>query len=103
MSQETATEVDGSGTTVSVSVSLRLLGPLVTGQLLRVDLWTGSVGFVNAGHPWPWRLHGGRLEHITPEIDPPFGAPLPEPHRVQPLLHAQQGVRPARRRHRGLP
>ena len=88
MSQENATEVEGSGTTAS----LRLLGPLVTGQLLRVDLWTGS-GFVNAGHPSPWRLHGGRLEHITPEIDPPFGAPLPHPHRVQPLLHAQQGVR----------
>ena len=69
-----------------------LLGPLVTGQLLRVDLRTGSVGFVNAGHPWPWRLRGGRLEHITPEIDPPFGAPLPHPHRVQ-SLQLQPGDR----------
>ncbi|MEU2261329.1 PP2C family protein-serine/threonine phosphatase [Streptomyces sp. NPDC019645] len=62
-----------------------VLGSLVTGQLLRIDLRTGSADFVNAGHPWPWRLRGGRLDHITPEIDPPFGAPLPHPHRVQSL------------------
>lgn len=69
-----------------------LLGPLVTGQLLRIDLQTGSAGFVNAGHPWPWRLRGGRLDHISPEIDPPFGAPLPHPHRVQ-SLQLQPGDR----------
>ena len=62
-----------------------LHGPLVTGQLLRVDLQTGSAGFVNAGHPWPWLLRGGRLERMVPEIDPPFGAPLSHPHRVQSL------------------
>ncbi|WTH47525.1 serine/threonine-protein phosphatase [Streptomyces sp. NBC_01550] len=62
-----------------------LHGPLVTGQLLRIDLQTGSAGFVNAGHPWPWLLRGGRLDRIIPEIDPPFGAPLPHPHRVQSL------------------
>ncbi|WP_443048669.1 PP2C family protein-serine/threonine phosphatase [Streptomyces sp. NBC_00328] len=59
------------------------VGSLVTGQLLRIDLRTGSVGFVNAGHPWPWLLRGGRLNRLTPEVDPPFGAPLPHPHRVQ--------------------
>ena len=69
-----------------------LLGQLVTGQLLRIDLQTGRAGFVNAGHPWPWRLRGGRLDHITPEIDPPFGAPLPHPHRVQ-SLQLQPGDR----------
>lgn len=58
-------------------------GSLVTGQLLRIDLRTGGVGLVNAGHPWPWLLREGHLHRITPEIDPPFGAPLPHPHRVQ--------------------
>lgn len=58
-------------------------GSLVTGQLLRIDLRTGCVGLINAGHPWPWLLREGHLHRITPEIDPPFGAPLPHPHRVQ--------------------
>jgi serine phosphatase RsbU (regulator of sigma subunit) len=67
-------------------------GSLATGQLLRIDLQTGSVGLVNAGHPWPWLLRGTRLQRITLEIDPPFGAPLPHPHRVQ-SLQLQPGDR----------
>lgn len=60
-------------------------GAMVTGQLLRIDLPTGHVGVVNAGHPWPWRLRRGILEHLTLEIDLPFGAPMLHPHRVQSL------------------
>ena len=65
---------------------------MVTGQLLRIDLRTGYTGLVNAGHPWPWRLRQGVVEHLAPEIDLPFGAPLPHPHRVQPL-HLEPGDR----------
>ncbi|MFI9586912.1 PP2C family protein-serine/threonine phosphatase [Streptomyces sp. NPDC052236] len=60
-------------------------GAMVTGQLLRIDLPTGHAGLVNAGHPWPWRLRRGTLEHLTLEIDLPFGAPMPRHHRVQSL------------------
>lgn len=48
-------------------------GQFVTGQLLRVDLATGTAGFVNAGHPYPLRLRNGRVEEIEMRIEPPFG------------------------------
>jgi hypothetical protein len=58
---------------------------MVTGQILRIDLRNGRARFVNAGHPWPWRLRQGILQHIEPDIDLPFGAPMPHPFRVQSL------------------
>ena len=48
-------------------------GQFVTGQLLRVDLQTGTAGIVNAGHPFPLRLRDGRVEEIELRIEPPFG------------------------------
>jgi serine phosphatase RsbU (regulator of sigma subunit) len=48
-------------------------GQFVTGQLLRVDLQTGTAGIVNAGHPLPLRLRDGRVEEIELRIEPPFG------------------------------
>jgi serine phosphatase RsbU (regulator of sigma subunit) len=48
-------------------------GQFVTGQLLRVDLKTGTAGIVNAGHPFPLRLRDGTVEEIDLRIEPPFG------------------------------
>ncbi|MEU6123685.1 PP2C family protein-serine/threonine phosphatase [Streptomyces sp. NPDC047123] len=57
----------------------------VTGQLLRIDLRDGATEFVNAGHPWPRRLRGGRVQEITPEVDLPFGVHPLHDYRVQQL------------------
>jgi serine phosphatase RsbU (regulator of sigma subunit) len=48
-------------------------GQFVTGQLLRVDLQTGTAGIVNAGHPFPLRLRDGKVEELELRIEPPFG------------------------------
>jgi serine phosphatase RsbU (regulator of sigma subunit) len=48
-------------------------GQFVTGQLMRVDLQTGTAGIVNAGHPFPLRLRNGRVEEVELLIEPPFG------------------------------
>ena len=48
-------------------------GQFVTGQLLQVDLRTGTALIVNAGHTWPLRLRGGRVEEVELIIEPPFG------------------------------
>jgi serine phosphatase RsbU (regulator of sigma subunit) len=48
-------------------------GQFVTGQLLRVDLTTGTAGIVNAGHPFPLRLRNGKVEELELRIEPPFG------------------------------
>ncbi|GAA3502780.1 PP2C family protein-serine/threonine phosphatase [Streptomyces prasinosporus] len=47
---------------------------MTTGQLLRVQLGTGACQLVNAGHPWPLRLRGGRVEELTVKVNLPFGA-----------------------------
>ena len=39
-------------------------GQFVTGQLMRVDLHTGTASIVNAGHPFPLRLRGGKVEEV---------------------------------------
>ncbi|NLU69396.1 serine/threonine-protein phosphatase [Streptomyces sp. HNM0574] len=57
----------------------------VTGQLLRIDLRTGRFLLVNAGHPWPLRLRDGRVEELSPAVDPPFGAPHRGAYQVQSL------------------
>jgi serine phosphatase RsbU (regulator of sigma subunit) len=48
-------------------------GQFVTGQLMRVDLMTGTAGIVNAGHPLPLRLRDGKVEEINLRVEPPFG------------------------------
>jgi serine phosphatase RsbU (regulator of sigma subunit) len=48
-------------------------GQFVTGQLMRVDLRTGSAAIVNAGHPFPLRLRAGKVEEVELRIEPPFG------------------------------
>jgi len=44
----------------------------VTGQLVRVDLPTGTAEIVNAGHPPPLRLRDGRVSFLDLKADPPF-------------------------------
>lgn len=48
-------------------------GQFVTGQLMRIDLNSGSAIIVNAGHPLPLRLRHGHVEEIKLDIDLPFG------------------------------
>jgi serine phosphatase RsbU (regulator of sigma subunit) len=48
-------------------------GQFVTGQLMRVDLHTGTAAIVNAGHPFPLRLRDGKVEEVGLRIEPPFG------------------------------
>jgi serine phosphatase RsbU (regulator of sigma subunit) len=48
-------------------------GQFVTGQLMRVDLRTGTANIVNAGHPLPLRLRDGRVEEVDLRVQPPFG------------------------------
>jgi serine phosphatase RsbU (regulator of sigma subunit) len=49
------------------------VGQFVTGQLARLDLHTGTMTIVNAGHPLPYRVRDGRVEQITLDVDMPFG------------------------------
>ena len=58
-------------------------GAFVTGQIVRVDLLTGIAYIVNAGHPPPVRIRGGRAERIDLHVDPPFATPKPGAYRVQ--------------------
>ncbi len=58
-------------------------GQFVTGQLLQVDLRTGTALIVNAGHTWPLRLRDGRVEEIELVIEPPFGVVRGHPFSVQ--------------------
>jgi serine phosphatase RsbU (regulator of sigma subunit) len=60
-------------------------GDYVTGQIVRIDLPTGTATIVNAGHPHPLRLRDGRVEAIELAADPPFGLYPGEEYRVQPL------------------
>jgi serine phosphatase RsbU (regulator of sigma subunit) len=48
-------------------------GQFVTGQLMRVDLLTGTAAIINAGHPFPLRLRDGRVEEVDLRIEAPFG------------------------------
>jgi serine phosphatase RsbU (regulator of sigma subunit) len=48
-------------------------GQFVTGQLVRVDLSAGTAAVVNAGHPLPLLVRGGRVQEIGLDVDPPFG------------------------------
>jgi serine phosphatase RsbU (regulator of sigma subunit) len=59
------------------------LGEFVTGQVLRIDLPSGSATIVNAGHPWPLRLRDGHVEQIQLDTDLPFGLHSGRMFRVQ--------------------
>jgi len=60
-------------------------GQFVTGLLVRIDLATATATIVNAGHPPPFRLREGRVEHVPLEADPPFGTEHGRDYRVQVL------------------
>jgi hypothetical protein len=60
-------------------------GGFVTGQLVRVDLRSGTAGIVNAGHPPPVRIRDGAAETVRLQADPPFGLPMTIDYLVQPL------------------
>jgi serine phosphatase RsbU (regulator of sigma subunit) len=55
----------------------------VTGQLVRVDLRSGTARMINAGHPPPIRVRDGRAEEIRLHADPPFALPMTGDYRVQ--------------------
>ena len=55
----------------------------VTGQLLRVDLRSGTATIINAGHPLPLRLRHGRIEEVHLNIDLPFGLQPSTSYREQ--------------------
>ncbi len=48
-------------------------GDFVTGQLVRVSRHTSRMSIVNAGHPFPYRVHEGVVDRIDLAIDMPFG------------------------------
>ncbi|MEU1707780.1 PP2C family protein-serine/threonine phosphatase [Streptomyces sp. NPDC005706] len=56
---------------------------MTTGQLLRVELESGACELVNAGHPWPLRLRGGRVEELRLKVNLPFGVPARVVYEVQ--------------------
>ena len=60
-------------------------GGFVTGQLARIDLREETATIVNAGHPSPLRLRGGRVEPVALRADPPFGVMPGHVYQVQPL------------------
>jgi hypothetical protein len=60
-------------------------GQFVTGQLVRVDLSAGAAAVVNAGHPLPLRLRGGRVQEVGLDVEPPFGVVPGRSFRVQRL------------------
>lgn len=60
-------------------------GQFVTGQLVRIDLDTGTAEVVNAGHTLPLRLRGGVVEEIRLRVEPPFGVLPGKAFEVQPF------------------
>ena len=59
------------------------VGQFVTGQLARLDLHTGTLTIVNAGHPLPYLVRDGHVEEITLTVDMPFGLYAGRELRVQ--------------------
>jgi serine phosphatase RsbU (regulator of sigma subunit) len=62
------------------------VGQFVTGMLARVDLRTGVLRFVNAGHPLPYLVRDGRVSEIELAVDMPFGLYAGREFRVQEVL-----------------
>jgi len=48
-------------------------GDFVTGQLVRINRHTARMSIVNAGHPFPYRVHQGVVDRVELAIDMPFG------------------------------
>jgi serine phosphatase RsbU (regulator of sigma subunit) len=57
----------------------------VTGQVLRLDVPGGSGAVVNAGHPLPRRVRGGRVELVGLDADLPLGLDPATVYQVQRL------------------
>jgi Stage II sporulation protein E (SpoIIE) len=57
----------------------------VTGQVLRVDVPGGTGAIVNAGHPLPLRVRGGRVEPVGLDADLPLGLDNATVYHVQQL------------------
>ncbi len=57
----------------------------VTGQVLRLDVPGGTGAVVNAGHPLPRLVRGGRVEPVGLDADLPLGVDPETIYRVQPL------------------
>jgi hypothetical protein len=60
-------------------------GQFVTGQLLQIDLATGTAVIINAGHTLPLRLRDGRVQTIPLAVEPPFGVVEGRSFTVQPF------------------
>ena len=58
----------------------------VTGQLLRLDVPAGTGAVVNAGHPLPRRIRGGRVEPVEFDADLPLGVDPEAVYHVQQLV-----------------
>jgi hypothetical protein len=57
----------------------------VTGQVLRLDVPGGTGAVVNAGHPLPRLVRGGRIELVELDADLPLGVDPGAIYQVQPL------------------
>jgi serine phosphatase RsbU (regulator of sigma subunit) len=57
----------------------------VTGQVLRLDVPGGTGAVVNAGHPLPRLVRGGRVEPVGLDADLPLGVDPETIYRAQPL------------------
>jgi len=57
----------------------------VTGQVLRLDVPGGTGAVVNAGHPLPRLVRGGRVEQVGLDADLPFGVDPETVYQVQRL------------------
>jgi len=55
----------------------------VTGQVLRLDLASGALDLVNAGHPNPLLVRGGVVDDLALDADPAFGVSPGLPYQVQ--------------------
>jgi serine phosphatase RsbU (regulator of sigma subunit) len=62
------------------------VGEFVTGQLARVELSSGVMTIVNAGHPPPYRVRDGQVEQIELEVDMPFGVQPDHDFHMQRIL-----------------
>jgi serine phosphatase RsbU (regulator of sigma subunit) len=60
-------------------------GQFVTGQLMRIDLHTGTAAIVNAGHVLPLRLRSGQVDEVELRIEPPFGVVPGRSFEMQPF------------------
>jgi serine phosphatase RsbU (regulator of sigma subunit) len=60
-------------------------GQFVTGQLVSVNLRTGTAVIVNAGHTLPLRLRDGIVEEIQLRVEAPFGVLPGKTFDVQPF------------------